>query len=149
VIRVAVRPPRAEAEIVGPEQSPEGVGQIPNVLPDRPVGKAEAQHAHGATPQAFEGNLRLHRSRRRQVIAQRTSSGVRRLAIGDRDDGRFDTEAIHALDQPAGAQHLVVGVRCHDDEATRPRQAQWWESRELARPEPGSLVGPRMPIVDD
>jgi hypothetical protein len=116
---------------------------------DSPVGKAETLNTRCATPKALEGNPRLRGPQRRQVVALSTSCGVGRLAIGDCDHNRLDTDTIHALEQAAGTEDLVVGMRRHDNQPTGTRQAQRWENRKLPRPEPGSLVSPRVHIVND
>ena len=103
----------------------------PDPRQPRREGRA-AEYGAGATPQAFEGNLRLRGPHRRQVVALSTSSGVGRLAIGDRDHDRFDTDTIHALEQAACTEDLVIGMRRHDNEPTGTRRAQWWEPRKLS-----------------
>jgi hypothetical protein len=116
VICVAVRSPRREAEVVRSEQATEGVREVLKPIRDSPVGKPEPLNTCGATPQAFEGNLRLRCPYRPQVVAPSTSSGVRRLAISDRNHERFDTDTIHVLEQATCTEHLVIWMRCHDNQ---------------------------------
>ena len=71
------------------------------------------------------------------------------LTIGDGHHLRFDTEAIHALEQASGPEDLVIGVRGHDDQPTRSSQAQWTERSELPRSEPDPLVRSWVQVVDD
>jgi hypothetical protein len=146
---MAVRSPRGEAEVVRSEQATECVRQVLNLIRDSPVGKAEPLNTRGATPQAFNGNLCLRGPYRRQVVAMSSTSGVRRLAISDRDHNCFDTDTIHVLEQAACTQDLVIGMRCHDDQPAGARRTQRREHRKLPRPEPSSLVSPRVHIVND
>jgi hypothetical protein len=119
------------------------------VIGHSPVGKPEPLRTCAATSQAFEGNLRLRCPYRRQVVALSTGSGVRRFAISDGDHDRFDTSTIHVLEQAAYTEHLVIRMRCNDNQAAGPRRAQGWEPGKFSRAEPGSLVGPRVHIVND
>jgi hypothetical protein len=146
---MAVQSPRSETEVVRSEQATEFVRQLRNLIRDGPVGKAETLNTRGATPKAFEGNLRFLGPQRRQVVTLSTSSGMGRLAIGDCDHNRLDTDTIHVLEQATCTEDLVVGMRRHDNQPTGTRQAQRWEDRKLLRPEPGSLVSPKVPIVND
>jgi hypothetical protein len=149
VIWVAVRSPRGKAEVVRSEQATEGARKILKPIRNSPVGKPEPLNTCGATSQTFEGNPRLRCPYRRQVVALSTSSGVRPFAISDRDHDRFDTDTSHVLEQAARTEHLVIWMRCYHNQATGARRMQGWESRKLSRPEPGSLVGPRVHIVND
>jgi hypothetical protein len=146
---MAVRSPRGEAEVVRSEQATEGVREILKLICDSPVEKPEPPSTRADTSQAFEGNLRLRCPYRRQVVAPSASSGVGRFAISDRDHDRFDTDTIHVLEQAACTEHLVIWMRCNDNQAAGPRRTQGWDPRKLSRPEPGSLAGPRVHIVDD
>jgi hypothetical protein len=149
VICVTVQSPRGEAEVVRSEQATEGIREVLNPLRDSPVGKPEPQNRCGATSQALKGNLRLRCPYRRQVVALSASAGVRRLAIGDRDHERVDADTIHVLEQATCTEHLVIWMRCHDNQAAGARQSEGWEPLKLSRPEPDSLVGPRVHIVND
>jgi hypothetical protein len=149
VICVAVRSPRGEAEVVRSECSTEGVRQLRKLVRDTPVGKPEPLNTRGATPQAFEGKLCLRCPDRRQIVALSTSPDVRRLTISDRDHKRVDADTVHVLEQAACAEHLVIRMRCHDDQAAWARRTQRREPRNVSRLEPGSFVGPRVHIVND
>jgi hypothetical protein len=146
---MAIRPPWAEAEVVGPEQAAELVGQLLNLVRHGPVGKAKPLNPRGTTTQPIEGNPRLIGTRRCEIASQSTRSGVGSLTIGNGHHHRFDTDATHVLEQASGPEDLVIGVRGHDNEPTGSPLVQWTERGKFSRPEPGCLVCSRMQVVDD
>jgi hypothetical protein len=56
---------------------------------------------------------------------------------------------MEVLQQAAGPENLVIGMRSNDDQASGSQFPQWTKAGETARVQPGSLIGPGVPIVDD
>jgi hypothetical protein len=75
--------------------------------------------------------------------------GVGPLPVGDGDNQCFEAALLHLLQEPTHAENLVVGVRCHHDEAAGGGRTERLETLEPSSPEPRDLVSSGMPFIDD
>jgi hypothetical protein len=74
---------------------------------------------------------------------------MRGFTVGNGDDRNLSTDAGNHLEETACRENLVIGVRRHNDDSRRPGEPQWTKLPQMFRPEPGSLVRPRMLVVDN
>ena len=70
------------------------------------------------------------------------------FAVGHCDNGDFDAEPTHALQQPSSAQDLVVGMRRNDHETTGSGDPERSQGPETLRSEPRVLVGAWVVLVN-
>jgi hypothetical protein len=149
VIGVTIRPPRGQAEVIGTEQAAENFRQVLNLFLHGTISKAKALNCRATKTQPIERNPGLNGTSLCEIPTPSTRPGVGSLTVGDRHHHHLDTNTIHVLKQTTGPEDLVIGVRSHDNQPAGSPQVQWTEHGELSRFEPGSLVCPKVQVIND
>ena len=115
MIGVGVRLPGRLAYREAGEELTQAVGQLAFTGGQASVGEAQPDHVGVAGAEHVAGGGRLLGPRPRDDL--RIGRGMRRLAVGDRDQAQPRARGGQNRDRSASAQDLVVGVGSADHDA--------------------------------